>query len=89
MFILTKIAEQFEFDREYTGKEVDVILKEIFDDYVSLRRSLIEYGFFNRTADGSNVLETSMIVTLFSGRPKSMIQYCRDSLRMIAKKAGI
>ena len=41
MFILTKIAEQFEFDREYTGKEVDVILKEIFDDYVSLRRSLI------------------------------------------------
>lgn len=45
MFILTKIAEQFEFDREYTGKEVDVILKEIFDDYVSLRRSLIEYGF--------------------------------------------
>ena len=53
MFILTKIAEQFEFDREYTGKEVDVILKEIFDDYVSLRRSLIEYAFFNRTADGS------------------------------------
>jgi hypothetical protein len=53
MFILTKIAEQFEFDREYTGKEVDVILKEIFDDYVSLRRSLIEYGFFNRTTDGS------------------------------------
>ena len=53
MFILTKIAEQFEFDREYTGKEVDVILKENFDDYVSLRRSLIEYGFFNRTADGS------------------------------------
>ena len=53
MFILAKIAEQFEFDREYTGKEVDVILKEIFDDYVPLRCSLIEYGFFKRTADGS------------------------------------
>ena len=51
--ILTKIAEKFESDRSYTGKETDAILKEIFDDYVSLRRSLIEYGFLDRTADGS------------------------------------
>lgn len=51
--VLTKIAEQFEKGRIYTGKETDQILREIYDDYVTLRRYLIEYGFMDRKADGS------------------------------------
>ncbi|MDD3193573.1 MAG: DUF2087 domain-containing protein [Oscillospiraceae bacterium] len=51
--ILSKIAEQFEPDRVYSGKETDALLKEIFDDYASLRRHLIEYGFLDRTTDGN------------------------------------
>lgn len=51
--VLTKIAEQFEKGRIYTGKETDQILRQIYDDYVTLRRYLIEYGFMDRKADGS------------------------------------
>ena len=49
--ILTKIAGQFERGKRYTEKEVNAILQDIFDDYVTLRRYLIEYGFMDRTRD--------------------------------------
>ena len=49
--ILRKIAEQFEENREYTEKEVNAILKSIFEDYATLRRYLIEYGYMGRTRD--------------------------------------
>lgn len=52
--ILTKIAEQFELGRKYTEKEVNQILKPIYDDYVSIRRYLIMYGFMDRTKNGSS-----------------------------------
>ncbi len=48
---LTRIVEEFERERSYTEKEVNQILKAIFDDYVTLRRYLIEYGFLDRTRD--------------------------------------
>ena len=51
--ILTKIAEQFEKGKLYNEKEVNQILQPIFDDYMSLRRYLIMYGFMERTQDGS------------------------------------
>ena len=51
--ILAKIAEQFEQGRRYAESEVNQILQEIFDDYVTLRRYLIEYGFMERTKDCS------------------------------------
>ena len=49
--VLAKIAEQFENNRRYTEKEVNQLLKTNFDDYVTLRRYLIEYGFMERTTD--------------------------------------
>lgn len=49
--ILKKIAEQFEGDRRYSEKEVNGILKEIFEDFATIRRYLIEYGFMERTND--------------------------------------
>lgn len=51
--ILTRIAEKFENGREYTEKEVNNIIKEIFDDYTTLRRFLIMYGFIDRSQDGA------------------------------------
>ncbi|BDF34912.1 transcriptional regulator [Lachnospiraceae bacterium] len=51
--ILTKIAEQFEKGKNYSEKEVNQILKPIFDDYMTIRRYLIMYGFMERTRDGS------------------------------------
>jgi hypothetical protein len=49
--ILRKISGQFEKDRRYSEKEVNSTIKEIFDDYATIRRYLIEYGFMERTND--------------------------------------
>jgi hypothetical protein len=50
--VLQKIANEFEAKRTYTEKEVNVILKSIFEvDYVTLRRELIDYGFMKRSND--------------------------------------
>lgn len=51
--ILTRIAEEFEIGRQYAEKEVNTILAAIYDDYVTIRRYLIEYGFMDRTTDCS------------------------------------
>ena len=51
--ILRQVAAQFEPDRKYTEKEVNAILKEIWEDFVTMRRYLIEYGYMDRTKDGS------------------------------------
>lgn len=51
--ILRHILKQFDPDKKYTEKEVNIILKSYYDDYVLLRRYFIEYGFLDRTQDGS------------------------------------
>ncbi len=52
--ILSKIAEQFEQGRQYSEKEVNTILKSIYDDSTTIRRYLIMYGFMDRANDGSS-----------------------------------
>ncbi|WP_026477439.1 DUF2087 domain-containing protein [Alkaliphilus transvaalensis] len=49
--ILAKIAEELQVGKRYTEKELNEILKEIFDDYVVIRRYLIDYRFMERTKD--------------------------------------
>ncbi len=51
--ILKQLLQRFEPKRRYTEKEVNAILKSAYDDYVTLRRYLIEYGFMDRLPDGS------------------------------------
>ena len=53
VIVLRQIFQRFEVGREYTEKEVNAILKALYPDYVILRRYLIEYGFLERTRDGS------------------------------------
>lgn len=48
---LRKVVEQFEKGKIYTEKEVNQILKAIYDDFPTMRRYLIEYGFMDRTTD--------------------------------------
>ncbi|WP_055668987.1 DUF2087 domain-containing protein [Desnuesiella massiliensis] len=50
---LQHILKNFTLGRKYTEKELNIILKRIFDDYVTLRRALIEYGFMDRNKDCS------------------------------------
>jgi len=51
LVILRVIAGQFTPGRRYSEKEVNAILKAIHEDYATLRRYLIEYGFLDRTQD--------------------------------------
>ncbi len=52
LVILRAIADQFDPDTRYAGRDVDETLGAIYEDYASLRRYLIEYGFMARTPDG-------------------------------------
>lgn len=49
--VLTKISEQLEHGKRYTEKELNEILNEIYDDYVVIRRYLVDYGYVQRTKD--------------------------------------
>jgi len=53
LVILREISKRFESNRKYTEKEVNEILKTAHEDYVTLRRYMIEYGFMDREPDGS------------------------------------
>lgn len=51
--VLRVIVRHFDSDKAYTETEVNQILQDVYDDYVSLRRYLIDYGFLDRNAAGS------------------------------------
>lgn len=53
LVVLREIAKRFKTKRFYNEKEVNEILKTAYDDFVTLRRYLIEYGFIGRKPDGS------------------------------------
>lgn len=53
LIILQYIIERFEGNKTYTEKEVNEIIKGIIEDFVTVRRYLIQYGFMDRKKDGS------------------------------------
>jgi len=46
--IITYIAEQFELGKEYTEREVNRMLVDYHDDFCTLRRDLVGFGFMER-----------------------------------------
>lgn len=50
---LRVIINKFDKERAYNEKEINEVLKNIYADYVTLRRYLVEYGFLDRKDDGS------------------------------------
>lgn len=54
IILLGEIIKNFKTDVQYTEKEVNRVLKRVYaEDYVGIRRALIEYGFLDRTTDCS------------------------------------
>lgn len=53
IIVFKTIYDQFENGVNYTETQVNDILREIYDDYVTIRRYMIEYGFLKRLDDGS------------------------------------
>lgn len=50
--VLRTITEGLQVGEHYSEKQINAYLKEIYDDFVTIRRYLIEYGFLDRTKDG-------------------------------------
>ena len=53
IIIMQKLITDFEVGKQYTESEVNEILKLYYDDYVSVRRCMIVYGFLDRNSDGT------------------------------------
>ncbi|MCL2216377.1 MAG: DUF2087 domain-containing protein [Defluviitaleaceae bacterium] len=54
IIIMQKLVDNFRPGRHYTEKDVNEILKQFYDDFVSVRRCLIQYGFLDRIGDGTD-----------------------------------
>ncbi|MCZ0703871.1 DNA-binding CsgD family transcriptional regulator [Natronobacillus azotifigens] len=54
IIILQEVIKKFDHSRNYQEQEVNAILQSIFDDHVTVRRYLIEYGFMDRSKDGQS-----------------------------------
>ncbi|HYG57722.1 MAG TPA: DUF2087 domain-containing protein [Symbiobacteriaceae bacterium] len=50
---LSEVIRRFESGRTYTESEVNQVLEVDFEDYVSLRRHLVDHGLLHRLPDGS------------------------------------
>ncbi|QCX14825.1 DUF2087 domain-containing protein [Enterococcus faecalis] len=50
--VFQRVANQFEFGKEYTEKEVNQRLREIYEDYALLRRYLVDYQYLERDKFG-------------------------------------
>ncbi|SHJ30799.1 hypothetical protein SAMN02745163_01730 [Clostridium cavendishii DSM 21758] len=51
IIVLEVIKANFQKDKVYSEKEVNRILSRIYEDYATIRRALIEYGFLDRSND--------------------------------------
>lgn len=53
VIIMRRIMKAFDAARQYTEREVNDVIETFFDDYTTIRRYLIQYGFLDRKTDGS------------------------------------
>lgn len=51
IIVLQEITKNFTKGKSYSEKEINRVLKRIYEDYVTIRRALIEYGLIERTND--------------------------------------
>ncbi|WP_053985069.1 DUF2087 domain-containing protein [Niameybacter massiliensis] len=51
IIILREVMKNFTKDREYPEKEINRTLGRLYEDYATIRRALIEYGFLDRSDD--------------------------------------
>ncbi|NJL59230.1 MAG: DUF2087 domain-containing protein [Desulfobacteraceae bacterium] len=51
--LLQHISEMFDPAKKYSEREVNGILRTVYEDYVTIRRYMIDYGFLDRKNDGT------------------------------------
>jgi hypothetical protein len=50
--LLEQVSQEFEVGRYYPEADVNAVLKTVTDDYVTLRRYLVDHELLSRTPDG-------------------------------------
>lgn len=80
LIIMDEIAKRFDPNKVYTEPEVNGILDQIYEDYVLLRRSMVDYGILSREEDGS-----SYWLTPKEGESRKMTNR-REELKQMAKE---
>ena len=78
--IMDEIAKRFVAEKVYTEPEINGILEQIYEDYVLLRRSMVDYGILSREEDGS-----SYWLTPKEGENRKMANR-REELKQLAKE---
>lgn len=53
LIVLREISNHLKMDYHYDEQELNQILKGFYEDYVLIRRYLVEYGFLDRKSDGT------------------------------------
>ncbi len=53
LVVLAEIVKAFEEGKTYSEREVNITIADYNDDFATLRRALVEFGFLERTKDGS------------------------------------
>jgi DNA-binding CsgD family transcriptional regulator len=54
LIVLREISNHLKMDYQYDEQELNQILKGFYEDYVLIRRYLVEYGFLDRKSDGTS-----------------------------------
>ncbi|WP_071392875.1 DUF2087 domain-containing protein [Bacillus tuaregi] len=54
LIVLREIANHLKHDYEYSEQELNGLLKGYYEDYVLIRRYLVDYGFLDRKPDGTS-----------------------------------
>nr|WP_249435812.1 DUF2087 domain-containing protein [Paenibacillus sp. Marseille-Q4541] len=80
LIIMDEIARRFDVEKVYTEAEVNGILEQVYEDYVLLRRSMVDYGILSREEDGS-----SYWLTPQEGENSQMTNR-REELKQLAKE---
>lgn len=54
IIILSEVVKNFSKGKKYSEREINRILQRIFEDYATIRRAMVEYGFIERSNDCSS-----------------------------------
>lgn len=52
LVIFNEIMKQFDLHKQYSEKEVNAIIQEIYPDFAIIRRYLVDYGYLSRDKAG-------------------------------------
>ncbi|EGP4915401.1 DUF2087 domain-containing protein [Enterococcus faecium] len=61
LLVFDFLHSKFDFDKEYSEKEINNILKKIYPDFAILRRFLVDYGYLSRENDGSIYIKKRVV----------------------------